>query len=393
MLRKMVRDFATKELAPKMAEIDEEERFPKEDIKPLSELGLFGLTIPEEYGGTNVGEVGFCIVLEELSRAGCSTYGELIGAHNGIGCLPIVMYGTKEQKEKYLPKLATGENIACFALTEPQAGSDAANIQMSAKKEGDFYILNGTKIFITNGPYSNVIITMAVTDRALGARGGVTAFIVENSYEGFSVGTIEKKMGNRGSKCCELIYDNVKVPAENVLGKVGEGFRVALAALDDGRVSLGAGALGAAKGALDLATKYSKQRVQFGKPICENQAIQWMLANTAIKIRAAEYMVYHTASKVQEAIDCRALKGEEPPRLLREELSRDAAIVKVFCSEMAWEAIDNALQIYGGYGYMREYNIERALRDSRVMRIYEGTNEIQRMIIAKEILNRDGWGD
>lgn len=389
LFRKFVRDLCENEFAPKLRELDDASRLPEEDIKLAAKLGLLGINIPLEYGGAGLGLVEFCILMEELSRAGCSPHAEILGVQNGIGGTPILLYGTDEQKEKYLPKLASGEMIVAFALTEPQAGSDAANIQLDARKDGEFYILNGTKIFITNGAFADIIITMAVTDKALGPRGGVTAFIVEKNFPGFSVGVIEKKMGNRASKTAELIYDNVRVPKENIIGELGAGFMVALTVLDEGRIILGAGALGVAKRALELASKFAKSRIQFGKPLAENEAIQWQIADITMGIRAAEYLVYHTAVRCEHLNKLR-IAGKKVARDVREELSRDAAIVKAYCSELACKAIDKCINIHGAVGITKGHELERAFRDVRILTIYEGTSEIQRLVISKEILDRDG---
>ncbi len=389
LFRRMVRDFAHNELRPKTKELDREEHFPMDDFKKMAEAGLTGIMVPRKYGGSELGLTEFCILEEELSKAGCASHGEILGVQNGIGGTPILLYGTKEQKERYLPKFASGEWIAAFALTEPNAGSDAGNLQMSAVKDGDEYILNGTKQWITNGKVADAVVTMAVTDKTLGAHGGITAFIVDTDTEGFSVGVIEEKMGNRASKTSELIYDNVRVPEENIIGRFGAGLIVALSVLDEGRIILGAGALGGAKGALQLATQWANKRKQYGRPLANKQAIQWMLADSAIEIRPAEYMTYHTAIKL-ERLNHMRMRGESVPRDIRESVSRDAAIVKAAASEIVNDCVNRTIQVMGGMGYTGRGEIERSFRDSRILRIYEGTNEIQRLIISRDLIHREG---
>jgi len=373
MMVETVRRFVKKDLEPISQQVEEEDRIPEHVIQRMRTLGLVGLGIPEEYEGLGIGCLGECLVYEELSKVN-ACFRTRIGTNNGIGSQSIVLDGTPEQKQYYLPKLASGEWIGCFALTEPEAGSDAANIKTTADREGDHWVLNGRKHFITNGNIADVATVFALTDKAKKASGGITAFIVEKTFPGFYVGTIERKMGMRGSHTCELVFDNCKVPAENVIGgdaHVGLGFKTAMKTLDKGRLTLGACALGAAQKLLELSIDYARQRVQFGKPIAHFQAIQTMIADMATQIYAARQMVYHAA----------CLRD-----LTKTAVVKEAAMVKLFCSEMANRVADMAVQIHGGMGYMKDYPVERFYRDIRLTRIYEGTSEIQRLVIAREYL-------
>ncbi len=368
-----VRRFVKQDLEPISRQVEEEDRIPEDVIQKMRDLGLFGLGIPEEYGGLGLGCLGECLVYEEMGKVN-ACFRTIIGTNNGIGSQGIVLDGTSEQKQQYLPKLASGELIGCFALTEPEAGSDAANLKTTAELKGSHWVLNGRKHFITNGNIADVATVFALTDRAKRAKGGITAFIVEKTFPGFYVGTIERKMGMRGSHTCELIFDNCLVPKENVVGgeeNIGKGFRTAMKTLDRGRLTMGASTMGSAQKLLDLSIDYAKQRVQFGKPIAHFQAIQLMLANMATKIYAARQMVYHAAW----------LKDTTNSSVIKE-----AAMVKLFCTEMANRVADMAVQIHGGMGYMKDYPVERYYRDLRLTRIYEGTSEIQRLVIARELL-------
>lgn len=376
MFRDMVRDFAQKEVAPVAEAVDREERVPWEVIKKAAEIGLMGVPFPEEYGGAGAGEIGYCILMEEINKV-CGSTAAIIGAHTGIGAMAIHLDGTEEQKQKYLVPLAEGSKIAAFALTETNAGSDAAAIQTRAVRDGDDFVMNGTKIWITNGSIADVITVFAVTDPALGARGGVTAFIIETAWPGFKRGTLEEKMGIRGSPTAEIIFEDMRVPKENVLGQFGAGFLTALKTLDVGRVSLGAGCLGGSIAALELSLDFAKNRYQFGAPIAQKQAIQWMIANMATEIEALRSMVYRAAWMMDE-------QG------LSREFSTLAAMVKLFGSEVLHRAVDNCLQIHGGMGYMKEYPVERMYRDARITRIFEGTNEIQRLVIATNLFREVG---
>lgn len=364
-----VRDFVRQRLAPITEQVEEEDDIPADVVAEMAEMGLFGLPFPEKYGGAGLGELGYAMVLEELGAVNAA-FGNLIGAHTGIGSMSIYLGGTEEQKMRYLPPLCAGEKIAAFALTEPQAGSDAAAIRTSAVRKGNHYVLNGSKIWITNGPIADVVIVYAVTDKNLGVKGGITGFIVEKGFPGFSVGKIDRKMGLRGSHTAELVFQDCEVPEENVLGQVGLGFLTAMSALDAGRIGLAAGAVGGAQKMMEASIEWANSRVQFGKPIGEQQAIQWMLAEMATMIHAARLMTYEAAWKLDHGM----------------KVWREAAMVKLFASEMACKVADMAVQIHGGMGYMKEMPIERMYRDSRILKIYEGTNEIQKLIIARELL-------
>ncbi|SHE40282.1 acyl-CoA dehydrogenase [Desulfacinum infernum DSM 9756] len=373
MMQETVRRFVERDLEPISRQVEDEDRIPEETVRKMRDLGLFGLAIPEEYGGLGLGVLGECLVYQELSKTN-ACFRSRIGTNNGIGSQGIVIDGTEEQKQKYLPKLASGEWTACFALTEPEAGSDAAAIRTRAELKGDHWVLNGKKHFITNGDIADVATVFAVTDPQKRARGGITAFIVERTFPGYSVGTIERKMGLRGNHTAELVFEDCIVPRENVIGgeaMVGQGFKTAMKVLDKGRLTMGASAVGTAEKLLELSIDYAKQRVQFGKPIAEFQAIQFMLADMATQIYAARNMLYHAAW----------LRDQRGTAVVRE-----ASMVKLFCTEMVNRVADMAVQIHGGMGYMKDYPIERFYRDVRLTRIYEGTSEIQRLVIARELL-------
>ena len=367
MLREMVRDFTTNELKPVASKIDEDEAIPEEIIRKIGELGLLGAPFPPEYGGSGFGEIGYCIVQEEISRA-CLSTATFIGAHVSIGCNAIYLDGSEELKQKYLSPCARGEKVAAFALTEQGAGSDSFNLKTRAELEGDEWILNGEKLWITNGPFADVFSVFARTKR------GISAFVVEKGTPGFTPGAPEKKMGIRGSKTSTLTFENVRIPKENIIGRDGRGFLTAMHTLDAGRLGLGAACIGACKELLELSTKYAKERKQFDEPISNFQAVQFMLAKMATYIYTMETIVYRTASLYD--------KGEMLPR--------QAAIVKYYCSEFADKCADLAMQIYGGMGFSRELPIERFYRDLRINKIFEGTNEIQRIIIAHDVIRRNG---
>ena len=373
LLRKTIREFVRREVAPIAAEIDEQERVPWETIRKAAKLGFLGVPFPQEYGGGGAGEIGYCIMAEEISRV-CSSTMTILGAHIGIGTMAIYLDGTPEQKARYLPPLCRGEKLAAFALTEPQAGSDAARIRTRAVRNGNYFVLNGSKIWITNGSIADIFSVFAVTDPELGARGGVTAFIVEKSFPGFRVGTVDEKMGIRGSATAELIFEDCRVPAENVLGTFGAGFITALKTLDVGRVTIGAAALGGAEAALDAAVAYAVEREQFGQPIAQKQAIQFMIADMAAEIEALRSLVYRTAWMVDT----------------HRPFSREAAMVKYFGSEVASRCVDRALEIHGSNGLLRGVAIERGYRDARISEIFEGTNEINRIVVATDIFRRVG---
>jgi len=371
MIQETIRRFVNQDLEPISQKVEEEDHIPEGIVQKMRELGLFGLSIPEEYGGLALGTLGECLVYEELTKTN-ACFRSRIGTSNGIGSMGILFDGTEAQKERYLPRIASGEWTACFALSEPEAGSDAGNVQTTAERVGDEFVLNGLKHFITNGDLADVATVIALTDRQKRTRGGITAFAVEKGTPGFSVGTIEKKMGLRGSHTCELIFDNCRVPVTSVIGgepMIGQGFKTAMRVLDKGRLTMGACALGGAQKLLDMSVAYSKERVQFGKPISSFQSVQNMLADMATEIYAARQMLYHAA--------CLRDQGKQ--------VVKEASMVKLFCTEMACRVADRAVQIFGGMGYMKDFSVERFYRDLRLYRIYEGTSEIQRMVIAREL--------
>lgn len=364
----MIREFAEKEVKPLAAEVDESERFPMETVEKMAKLGIMGIPFPTELGGAGGNNQLYTMAVEELSRA-CATTGVIVSAHTSLCCAPIMEHGTNEQRAKYLPKLCSGEWIGAFGLTEPNAGTDASAQQTMAVKEGDHYVLNGTKIFITNAAYAHVYIIMAMTDKSKGTK-GISAFIVERDFPGFSIGKKEKKMGIRGSATCELIMENCIVPAENLLGQEGKGFSIAMKTLDGGRIGIASQALGIAQGAMDETVKYVKERKQFGKAIGQFQNTQFQLADLQTKIEAARLLVRKAAYK----------KDMKLP------YSADAAMAKLFAAETAMKMTTKAVQFHGGYGYTREYPVERMMRDAKITEIYEGTSEVQRMVIAANLL-------
>lgn len=367
MLRDMVRDFAVNELKPIAHQIDENEKIPPEIIKKMGELGLLGASVPEEYGGGGFGEVGYCLMQEEISRA-CLSTATFIGAHQSIGTNAILLAGSEMLKQKYVVPLAKGEKIGAFCLTESQAGSDSFNVRTTAKLEGDQWIINGDKMWITNGGLADIISVFARTPK------GVTAFVVETSMPGFSAGPSEKKMGIRGSTTNAIAFDNVKVPKENMIGTEGRGFLIAMKTLDAGRLGLGAACLGAAKEMVEMSSKYAKERHQFDQPISHFQAIQFMLAEMATLVFTMESIVYRSAVEYDQ----------------KKNISLHSAMVKLYCSESLDKIVDYAVQIHGGMGYSREFPIERFYRDSRINKIFEGTNEIQKVIIARDTLKHNG---
>ncbi len=367
MLKEMVKDFVNNELKPIAAQIDENEEIPKEIIAKIGELGLLGAAFPIEYGGSGFGEVGYCLVQEEIGR-GCLSTATFIGAHVSIGTNSIYMGGSEAIRQKYVVPLAQGEKVAAFALTEERAGSDAFDLKTRAVQDGNDWIINGEKLWITNGPFADTFSVFARTGR------GITGFVVEKDSPGFSAGAPEKKMGIRGSKTSSLTFDNVRVPKENMLGVDGRGFLLAMKALDAGRLGLGAACLGACKELLELSTRYAKERKQFNEPIANFQAIQFMIAEMTTMIYAAECLVYRTAVLYDK----------------QEMLSRQSAMVKLYCSETLDKCVDHAMQIHGGMGYSRELPIERFYRDSRINRIFEGTSEIQKLVIARDVIKRNG---
>ncbi|MFH0733573.1 MAG: acyl-CoA dehydrogenase family protein [bacterium] len=367
MLRDMVKDFVNNEIKPIAAKIDTDEKIPQELIKKLAEIGVLGVAFPEEYGGGGFGEVGYCISQEEIAR-GCMSTATLIGAHQSIGSNAIYIGGTEDQKKKYLTRLASGEAIGAYCLTEAQAGSDAFNLKTKAVLDGDEWVINGEKLWITNGGIADIVSVFARTEK------GISAFIVETKTPGFIAGPSEKKMGIKGSTTNAITLDNVRVPKENLLGQDGRGFLIAMKTLDAGRLGLGACCLGASKELLELSISYSKQRKQFDQTISNFQAIQHMIAQMSIMIYNMESIVYRTAIDYD----------------LKKDISTQSAMVKYYCSESLDKIADFAVQIHGGMGYSKELPIERFYRDSRINRIFEGTNEIQLGIIARDALKKNG---
>ncbi|MFZ0892846.1 MAG: acyl-CoA dehydrogenase family protein [Thermoplasmata archaeon] len=381
--RQGVRAFLQKEVAPIVQEMDEKEEFPTETVRKMRSEGFFGVPIPEEYGGLGLGKVGYCILLEELGKIDAS-HSTIIAAHTSLGMTPLLYFGTEDQKHRWLTPAARGDRLMAYSLTEPGSGSDSGAVHTTAEPKGDRWVLNGTKIYVTNGREADTIIVMAANNVKLGPNGGVTAFIVDTDLAGFRVGRSEKKMGLHGTSTAELILDHVELGPESVLGEVGKGFIVAMTALDVGRVSLGAAALGGMQGSCAAALEFAKNRTQFGSPISEYEAIQFKLADMAMLIHALRLMVYQAAAH-QDRL------GSDPKKwthLERVEKTREAAIVKCLASEWANDVVDEALQIHGGLGYIRGTPIERAYRDSRILEIFEGTNEIQRVVISRDLLSR-----
>ena len=370
--QKIAREFAQQELEPRAQELDETMEFPRDAIQKMAQLGFMGISIPKEYGGAGLDTVSYTLIIEELAKA-CASTAIIVAVHNSVCAYPIHLLGTEKQKQNYLIPLAQGKKLGAFALTEPNAGSDPASMETTAELKGKHYILNGTKIFITNGGSADIVIVMASTDRSKRSR-GITSFIVEKGTKGFYVGTKENKIGIRGSDTCELIFENCAVPAENVLGTPGDGLVSALTTLDTGRIGVGAQALGVAQGAMEESIKYSMERKQFGRPIADFQAIQWMIADMATEIAAARFLVQRAAW----------LKDQGRPFTL------ESSMAKLYASEVAMRAATKAIQIHGGYGCMKDYKVERYFRDAKVIEIYEGTSEIQRLIIARNVIGKKG---
>ena len=368
LVRQMVRDFAVNEVKPIAAEIDVTERFPMENVKKMGELGMMGIPFPTEFGGAGGDVLSYILAVEELSKV-CATTGVILSAHTSLCASLINENGTPEQKEKYLRDLCTGNKIGAFGLTEPGAGTDAAGQQTTAVLDGDNYILNGSKIFITNGGVADTFIVFAMTDKSKGTK-GISAFIVEKGFLGFSIGKKEDKLGIRASSTTELIFENCVVPKENLIGREGKGFGIAMKTLDGGRIGIAAQALGIAEGALDEAIKYMKERKQFGRPIAAFQGLQWMVAEMSTKIEAARFLVYKAAW----------LKENKQP------YSVDAARAKLYAAEVAMDVTTKSVQLFGGYGYTKEYPMERMMRDAKITEIYEGTSEVQKMVISGSLL-------
>lgn len=365
MIRKMVRDFAKKEVEPTAAERDEQERFDMDIFRKMADLGLLGIPWPEEYGGIGSDYLSYVIAVEELSRV-CASTGVTLSAHTSLAGWPLYKFGTEEQKQKYLKPMALGEKIGAYGLTEPGSGSDAGGMRTNARLEGDHYVLNGAKIFITNGGIADIYIVFAVTDPTSKNK-GTTAFIIEKDFEGFSVGKKERKLGIRSSPTTEIIFEECKVPKENVLGKIGEGFKIAMMTLDGGRNGIAAQAVGISQGALDAAVTYAKQREQFGKPIAAQQGISFKLADMATNIEAARLLTYQAAW----------LESVGLP------YGKESAMSKLFAGDTAMKVTTEAVQVFGGYGYTKDYPVERYMRDAKITQIYEGTQEIQRLVISR----------
>ena len=368
MLRKMYREFVENEVRPIAGEIDEEERFPKETIPKLAKLGMLGIPFPKKYGGTGADTLAYAMCIEELAKA-CTTTSVIVAAHTSLCCYPIYAFGTEEQKMKYLPDLLSGRKLGAFGLTEPNAGSDAAGQQTIAEldESGENYILNGTKCFITNATEADTFVVFAMTDKKAGTK-GISAFIVEKSFPGFSIGKHEKKMGIRGSATSDLIFEDCIVPKENLLYKIGKGFNVAMGTLDGGRVGVAAQALGIAEGAIDETVKYTKERMQFGKRLSQFQNTQFQLADMKARTDAAQLLVYRAA--------CSKDAGDPQTGFY-------SSMAKLFAAETASDVTRRAVQMFGGYGYTREYPVERMMRDAKITEIYEGTSEVQRMVISR----------
>ena len=368
MIRKMAREFGRKELAETAGERDHTHEYPAEILKKMGELGLLGMLVPEAYDGEDMGTVAYSLALTEIAYYDAST-AVIMSVHNSIGCGSLVRFGNPEQKEKYLKPMARGEIIASFALSEPEAGSDPAGMITTAQKDGEYFVLNGTKRWITGGATSGLFIVLAKTDPDAGHK-GITAFLLEPGMDGFIVGRKEDKMGLRGSDTTDLIFENCRVHESRVLGEVGQGFVVAMSGLDDGRIGIASQSLGVGKRALDLAVEYAKGREQFGKPIAANQGLRWMIADMATEVEASELLVLNAASLKDRGEKC----------------SKQASMAKLHASEMANRVAGQSLQIHGGYGYTREFEIERLYRDCRVFTIYEGTSQVQKIVISNEVL-------
>ncbi len=369
MMREMARRFAEERVKPGAAERDRTHEFPVELLKECAELGFMGVAIPEEYGGAGMDYISYAIMIEEISRA-CASTGVILSVNNSLVCDPLLKYGSEYIKKEFLTPLAEGKKLGCFGLTEPNAGSDAANLKTTAVKDGDYYIINGSKIFITNATHADVCLLFAVTDKEKGKH-GISAFVVDTKTEGFNIGTVEDKLGINASGTAELYFEDMKVPKENLLGEEGQGYKIALATLDGARIGIAAQGVGLAQAVLDECVRYAKERVQFGRPISSFQAIQWYLADMATNIEAARLLTYKGAACKQNGGRCNKI----------------TSMAKVFAAETAMEAARKGIQIFGGYGYMKEYPMERFFRDAKILEIYEGTSEIQRIVIAAQVLS------
>lgn len=367
MVRLMARDFAAKELEPLAAQRDREEIFPVDVVKKMGELGLLGMMVPDEYGGAGAGAVSYCLALEEIAYACAST--ALTMSVANLSTEPLLKFGDEAQKGKYLVKLARGESLGCFALTEPGAGSDPGSLSTQAEDKGEYYLVNGTKSFITHGQYADIVNLIARTGPEKGSR-GLSAFIVEKGTPGFSIGLREDKLGLRSSNTVELLFNDCKIPKENLVGRPGAGFKTAMVALDSGRIGIASQALGMTRACLDESIKYAKNRKQFGKAISSFEAIQWMIADMATGIEAASWLVFSAARRKDQGLP----------------FTKEASMAKLFASELANKSAYLAMQIHGGYGYLKDFKVERLFRDARVTTIYEGTSEVQRLVIARDLL-------
>lgn len=368
MARTLFEQFAEREVKPLAQDVDEQERFPRETVEKMKKTGLLGISIPKVYGGQGCDALTYVLCVEELSRV-CATTGVIVAAHTSLACDPLLKFGTEAQKQKYLVPLANGTKIGAFGLTEPNAGTDASGQQTKAVLEGGDYILNGTKVFITNGGVADIYIIFAMTDKSKGTR-GITAFIVEKGTPGFSIGKKELKLGIRGSATTELIFENCRIPMENMLGIEGKGFSIAMETLDGGRLGIAAQALGISEGAFDEAVKYVKERKQFNRPLAAFQNTQFVLAELKTKIEASRYLIYHAATRKEK----------------KQNISMEAAMAKLYAAETAMTVTTKCVQLLGGYGYTRDYPVERMMRDAKITEIYEGTSEVQKMVISSAIL-------
>ena len=368
LLQKTARDFAKKEVAPKAAEIDREHRYPEELVKQMAELGFLGIAVPDEYGGAGMDNVGYVLAMEEISRA-CASTGVIMSVNNSLVCDPLVRFATEAQKQKYLVPLAAGDKLGCFALSEPEAGTDAAAQTTVARKDGDDWIINGTKNFITNAPVADTMVLICMTDKAAGHR-GISAFIVEMDTANVRCGTADDKLGIRGSKSSQVFLDDARIPGDCLLGEIGKGFKVAMATLDGGRIGIAAQALGIARACLEDSREYAVDRKTFGKPIAQHQAIQWKLADMATELDAARLLTLRAAW----------LKDHKQP------FGKESAMAKLYASDIANKAAREAIQIFGGNGYVTEYPVERYFRDAKITEIYEGTSEVQRIVIASYLM-------
>ncbi|NVK17901.1 MAG: acyl-CoA dehydrogenase family protein [Methylocystaceae bacterium] len=369
LIRDMVRNFATDRIAPNARQWEADAAFPKEIFAEMAELGLMGMVAPADYNGSEIGYVGLALALEEIA-AGDGALSTVLSVHNSVGYGPILKFGNEVQKEKYLKPMAAGEHIGCFALTEPHTGSDASALKCRAKRDGDHYVLNGTKQFITSGKIGDTLIAFAVTDPDAGAK-GISAFIVPTDTPGYIVSSLEHKMGQKASDTAQIVFEDMRIPAENLLGEEGMGYKIALSNLESGRIGIASQCVGMARAALDAAIEYAKEREAFGKPIAHHQAISFKLADMATQVHAARQMVLHAA----------ALRDAEMPCL------KEASMAKVFASEMAEKVCSDAIQVFGGYGYSSEFPVEKYYRDVRICQIYEGTSEVQKIVISRAVLN------